>query len=154
MAGARQFKNRDAHEYLDNVVCSDRDKRALQRLVQTDDTRWSNMASDQYATTADRVTRDLDSVLRICENGEQTVDQVLEDLRNGEITPTEAAKAIGAARRDLNKLRQVTTEAVTAEEQVWSEVDCTPAEYQERLMNRAPALFRDGHNLAVLPTFD
>ena len=154
MAGQKQFKNRDAHEYLDNVVCSDRDRRELQRMVATDDTRWSNMASDQYATTTNRATRDLDAVFRLCEQGEQTVDQIVEDMRNGEITATEAAKAIGAARRDLDRLRKVNSDAATAEEQSWSEVDCTPAEYQERLMNRAPALFRDGRNLVVLPTFD
>lgn len=154
MAGPRQFKNRDAHEYLDEVVCSDRDKHALQRMVATDDQRWAQMATDQYGETTSRATRDLDSVLRIFESGKEAVEGILEDLRNGEITATEAAKAIGAARKDLNRLRSITSDAVTAEERTWAEVDCDPATYQEQLMNRAPALFRNGRNLVVLPTFD
>ncbi|MGD9958147.1 hypothetical protein [Nocardioides sp.] len=154
MAGLGQFKNRDAHELVDNGVFSDRRKRELQRIVATDDTKWSRMMDDHYGTTANDVTRDLDSVLRICETGSQTVDGIVEELRNGEITPTEAAKAIGAARRDLDKLRKVTSDAANREEQTWSEVDCTPADYQERLMKRAPQLFRNGRNLVVLPIDD
>ena len=154
MAGARQHTNRSAHEYLETVVCSDRDRRALQQMVATDDTKWSRMMDDRYRTTVSDVSREVDSVLRICQTGETTADEIVEELRSGEITPTQAAKAIGAARRDLGKLRGVVDTAKTREEQAWSEVDCTPADFQERLMNRAPALFRDGRNLVNLPTFD
>lgn len=148
---ARVFKNREAHEALEGVVCSDRDKRAMEQLVAADDEKWARMARDQYGSCTRRLSRDIDSVLRICESGEEAVDQIVEELRNGDLTATEAAKALGAARRDLNRLRQITNDATTAEEQVWSAVDCTPGEYQEQLMRRAPALFRDGRHQLVLP---
>jgi hypothetical protein len=151
--GARAFTNQQAHEYMEQVVCSERDKRALQRLIAADDQRWSQMASEQYTSCTGRLGKDLDAVVRICESGEEVVDQVLEDLRNGDINATEAAKALGAARRDLNKIRRVASDAETTEEQVWAAVDCSPGEYQQRLMNRAPALFKEGRNQLVLPTF-
>lgn len=152
--GARVFRNSEAHEYLDRVVCSERDKRVMQGLVAADDAKWSRMAADQHGSATRRLSQDVASVLRICATGEETVDQIVQELRNGDITAAEAAKALGAARRDLNKLRQITQDVETTEEQVWNAVDCTPGEYQERLMRRAPALFREGRNQLVLPTFD
>lgn len=152
--GAREVTNGEAHELLETVVCSDRDKRHLERLVAEDDAKWTRMATDQYSSTTGRLTRDLDMVISICETGEETVEQILEELRNGDINATEAAQALGAARRDLNKLRPIATQAETTEQQVWEAVDCSPGEYQKRLMNRAPALFRNGRNQLVLPTYD
>jgi hypothetical protein len=125
----------------------------MQQLIAADDQRWSSMAADQYTSCTGRLGRDVDSVIRICESGEETVDSILEGLRTGEITAAEAAKAIHAARRDLQKIRKIAREAETTEAQVWESIDVSPAEYQRSLMNRAPALFKEGRNLLVLPTF-
>jgi hypothetical protein len=151
--GTRVFKNGEAHSYMDEVVYNDREKRAIQQLIAADDARWNRMAVDEYTTSTGRLANDVEAVLRICESGEGVVDQVLEDLRNGDINATEAAKALGAARRDLNRIRRVAHQAEQTEQQVWESIDVSAAEYQQRLMNRCPALFREGCNLLVLPTF-
>src|SRR4051794_32518079 len=125
--GARPFTNRQAHEYLDSVVCSDRDKRVLVQAVDVDDQRWSGMANDQYGSTIQRLSRDLDSVIGICKTAEvETVPSIVEDLRNGDIDATEAARLLGAARRDLNKMRRIAEVAESTEAQAWEAVDCSP----------------------------
>lgn len=152
--GQRAFTNREAHERLERERYSDLERRMAEEAIAADDAKWSRMASDQYTSTTGRLKNDLDAVLRICEAGSETVKQILEEMRNGDITATEAARALAAARRDLNKLRHIAHEAESTEEQVWTEVNVSPAEYQEQLMRRAPVLFTGGRNRVVIPTTD
>lgn len=153
--GSRAFKNGEAHAYLDNdAVLSPREERAARRALAADDQRWTQMAQEQYESSTGRLTRDVDQVLRICESGTEAVDSILADLRSGEISATEAAKAINAARRDVDKLRRLAKDAEQAEGQAWEAVNLSPAEYQEALMRRAPMLFAGNRNLLVLPTAD
>src|SRR4051794_40720732 len=108
---ARPFTNREAHEFIENARLSPREQREAEQIIAADDAKWARMANDQYGSTVQRLSRDIDSVLNICAAGEETVDSIVEDLRNGDIDATEAARLLGAARRDLNKLRQLPTDA-------------------------------------------
>lgn len=153
MSTARYF-NADAHEYRDTFTGSDRDKRLIDDLIARDDARLAAIMSDQYESATSRLASDLESVVRICGDGEGLVDDILDDLRNGEITASEAAKRLGAARRDLNRLRKVASEAAGTEERVWSEVNTTPGQYQRAIAKRLPSLFAGGRGLLELPTYD
>jgi hypothetical protein len=152
--GVRPFFNDEAHEYLDNVVCSDRDKRHMEGLVAEDDKRLARIMQEQYAGTEERITGDLDFALRICPEGEERVDEILEDLRDGTITAREAAKQLSEVKREVNRVRKLVTDLPEVEERAWTEVNKTPGQYQRQLAARAPALLKGGRGLLQLPTYD
>lgn len=144
--------NGQAHEWLDTARLSAREQREMSKLIEADDARWAGMARDQYSDTTHRAVRDVDQVIRICEEGEEAVESIVEDLESGVIDATEAARLLSAARRDLKDLRKQAANAEKSEAAAWESVNTSPAEYQAALMRRAPGLFKNGRNLLSLPT--
>lgn len=152
--GSRAFFHDDAVEYRDTFTGSDRDKRHIDQLIEQDSQRLARIMTEQYSDTEKRVSGDLDAVVRIATEGLTAVEEVLEDLRDGEISAREAATRLGAAKRDANKLRKITKDAPAIEERAWSEVNCEPGQFQRDVATRFPALFKSGRGLLVLPTDD
>lgn len=153
--GVARFFQDDAEEYLDSVVCSDRDKRLMAEKVARNATRLSSIMAEQYAQTEQRLKGDLDWAVAISAEGQDRVDEILEDLRNGEIKDHEAAEQLGQVRHELDtKVRPIVNGAADAEEATWAEVDCSPGEFERAVARRFPALFAGGRSLLELPTAD
>lgn len=152
--GSRAFFHDEAVEFRDTFSGSDRDKRYLDQLIEQDRQRLTSIMSEQYTEAAKRVTGELEAVVRISTEGLDAVEEILEDLRNGEITAREAATRLGAAKRDANSLRKTTKDAPAIEERAWSEVNCEPGRFQRNVAHRFPALFKNGRGLLALPTND
>lgn len=154
MPGSRAMFNDEAHAHLETAVCSDRDKSYMEQLVERDDRRLSQIMADQYGDTQNRLTDELASVKRIATEGVETIEDILEARRNGELTASEAAAQLNEAMVDVKRLHHMVQKAPVAEQQAWNEINTTPAGFQRQAAKRLPALFKNGRGLVVLPTFD
>lgn len=153
MSGQSMF-NDDLHEFRDTARgLSDADQRHLDQLISQDDARLSQIIKDHHDQHAGRIAADVEFALRVGPEGEARVEEVMEDLRDGTITPREAAKALAEVKADLNRVREMVAGLSAAEERLWDEVNKTPGQYQRDLSRRAPALFAGGRGLAQIPTY-
>ena len=154
--GARAFTNPEEAEHFLHAefIGTEQQRRDNAALIDRERKRIVGIMTDQHAESERYITRELESVLRICPEGEETVDGILTDLRNGDISAREAATALGAARRDLNKLRNLVNDLPATEERAWEQVNKTPGEFMADVAKRFPALFGGGRNQIVLTTND
>lgn len=153
--GTRHVFNAEAHEWLDTARgLSPADRRDAEHRIAQDDARLSQIIKDHHDQHSARIAADVEFVLRVGPEGEARVDEVMEDLRDGTISPREAAKALAEIKADVNRVRDTVAGLPAAEERLWDEVNKSPGEYQRDLARRAPALFRSGRGLLQMPTYD
>lgn len=152
--GSAKFFLDEGREHIENVVLPPRDHRRASEAVEAEATRISQVGRGQYETTQEHFQEEVEFATRISTTGEESVDDVLARMRNGELSPREAAKAVAEMRRELNSGREALKNAVAREESTWAEVNTDPAAYQRALAHRAPQLFKGGKGLLELPTAD
>ena len=153
--GARPYYLDEAQREREQAVRSDAMNRDWDRLIAAKEKQISAVMADQLETARKQLTRSVDQVARIAGTGRETVQGIREALRERRITVTEAEEQIAACLDEAdNTLRPLLDNSRQAEERVWSEVNMTPAAYERAMAKRAPALFRAGRSLLVLPTDD
>ncbi len=140
MGSARFFLD-EGQEHLDSVVLPPREARRAAEAIEQEETRLAGVAGDQYRVTEEHFQEEVEFAVRISSAGMESVDDVLASMRDGEITPKEAAQQIAQMRRELNKGREDLKNAVAREQATWAEVSKTPAEWQRALARRAPQLY-------------
>lgn len=112
----------------------------LARIIADVEQQRVELGSGRYLKTSERVTGEISGYARDGAKLTEDAEAVRDDLRDGRITPTEAAKQLAAIQRRVNVLRKQIDLAVTSEEQAWESVDCTPDEYEDAIIRRIPSL--------------
>jgi hypothetical protein len=154
--GSRAFTSLDdAERFMDEeFVGTEKQRRFNLGVIEQERKRIAEIMRDHYAQTEQRIGTVTDFAVRIAEDGEGRVDEIMDDLRDGRISAREAAKQLAAAKRDRNRIATEVSGLPAAEERAWSEVNRTPSEYRREVAKRFPALFSGGRGQIVLSTND
>jgi chromosome segregation ATPase len=154
--GTRTFASLDeAEQFMESeFIGTERQKRHNLDVIKREHQRIAQIMADHHAQTETRIGKVTDFAFRIADEGEERVDEVMNDLRDGRISAREAAKQLAAAKGDLNRITKEVSDSQAAEERAWSEVNRTPSEYRRDVAKRFPALFSGGRNQITLSTND
>lgn len=153
--GARQYWLDEAERVNDTEVFSPATQREWDRGIAAHKQGIAAVMQDQWLTFLKHASDNVEQVGRLSHTGVETARGLSEAVRKRQITAEEAEEQIVACLDEAdNTLRPLLDNARETEERVWSEVNVTPAAYERAMAQRAPALFRGGKNLLVLPTED
>ena len=136
----KSFTIADLDEMAETFDGPEWQRRNIERIRDEERTKFTDLATEQYTATSTRTNNETAEITRVAGELEQVAEEVKQDLEDGKITPTEAAKQLAGVNRDLNLIRKQVDLAVTTEEKSWEQVDCDVDEYQQRVMARFPAL--------------
>lgn len=154
--GERIFKNPDdAEAFMDSdFIGTEKARRANLDQIERLKSRVTPIMRDTYAD-AERLAREyVEAPIRICSAGEETLDQDLEAMRNGEITPEEMAKRLAEMRAEVEQLRKLARSAPSIEQRAWEQVSGTPGDFLKQVERRFPALMQGSRFQIVLATND
>src|SRR4051812_25084307 len=104
-------------ERHDNIPLPPKQLREEQAVVQTEEQRWVQVASEDYASAEAHFDEEVEFGIRVSHEGREALEEeVLAPLRSGELRPKDAAKRVAAMRADLDKAREALRKAMEGEE--------------------------------------
>lgn len=149
----RAFYLDDAKEYADSTVLPPRVAREVEAAIEAEETRIKQIGAEHYQGSSKALVDEIAFCNRTIPEGEAAVEDTLDRLRQGLITPQQAAREVAEYRRDINNARERLKQALAREDAAWQETNQEPGAYQRAVARRAPQLHAEGRGLLNLPYY-
>lgn len=138
--GQRGFTLAELDQIIEDFDGPEWQRRNLEAIRDREWQKWVDLPRQSYEATSTRASKEAEDITRVAVKLHDAVEEIKQDLIDGRLTPTQAAKELAGVSRDLNVLRTQSASADDLEAKSWESVDCDADEYQERIMRRFPPL--------------